>query len=113
MNKTQIKEIKGENSVIKTRIKWYLSSSHNKKSYNSTKEDNNKQFKSDDENYEDFFNDYDLEELFVLENKIKEIIIKLNSNMFNECFEWINYYYDNNIYYKFIKDSKKNFHLYY
>ena len=52
---------------------------------------------------------------YLLENKIKEIIIKLNSNepVFNECFEWINYYYDNYIYSKFIKDSKKNFHFYY
>ena len=49
----------------------------------------------------------------MLENKIKEIIIKLNSNVFNECFEWINYYFDNNIYYKFFKDSKKTFHIYY
>ncbi len=52
---------------------------------------------------------------YLYQKTIKEIIIKLNFNelVFNECFEWINYYFDNNIYYKLIKYSKKNFHIYY
>ena len=54
--------------------------------------------------------DNNLEQFFILENKIKVILNKLNLNLssFNECFEWMNYYFDSNIHKKIIsiiKDS--------
>ena len=54
--------------------------------------------------------DNNLEQFFILENKIKVILNKLNlsQSCFNECFEWMNYYFDSNIHKKIIsifKDS--------
>ena len=42
---------------------------------------------------------FDLEQLFILENKINAILKKLISNKpcYNECNEWINFYFYENI----------------
>ena len=70
--------------------------------------DNNISFQENNINKE--ISDFNLEQLFVLENKLKDIIQKLNSYQpcYNECFEWINFYFNSSLYENLInlcKDS--------
>ena len=60
--------------------------------------DNNSSFQDNNSNEISYFN---IEQLFILENKLKDILQKLNSYQpcYNECFEWINSYF-NSIYMK-------------
>ena len=60
----------------------------------------------------------DLEHYYILENKLKEILFKLSSfqSANNECYDWINYYFNEFIYNKIInlfKDSNNRRNLIY
>ena len=65
-----------------------------------------------EENENLFFekNELDLiiEYLFILENKLKDVLSKLNilQPCYNECFEWINFYFNSNLYNNLIKICK-------
>ena len=52
--------------------------------------------------------DFIIEYLFILENKLKDVLGKLNiyQPCYNECFEWINFYFNSNIYNYLIKQYK-------
>ena len=52
--------------------------------------------------------DFIIEYLFILENKLKDVLCKLNvyQPCYNECFEWINFYFNSNIYNYLIKQYK-------
>ena len=69
---------------------------------NNNTNDNNNQIFDDISLKETFDLCEHLEQFFILENKIKEILNKLNNSQpaFNESFEWINYYFDYKIYKK-------------
>ncbi len=49
-----------------------------------------------------------IEYLFILENKLKDVLSKLNiyQPCYNECFEWINFYFNSNLYNNLIKICK-------
>ncbi len=80
-------------------------------------------YSNNNSNYFDSFNNFsfqfDLEKLFILENKILEILTNLNLHqpICNECYEWINCYFNENIYYyylslcKNIKNKEKLLHI--
>ena len=64
------------------------------------------------------YNENDLEHYYILENKLKEILFKLSSfqSANNECYDWINYYFNEFIYNKIInlfKDSNNRRNLIY
>ena len=52
--------------------------------------------------------DFIIEYLFILENKLKDVLCKLNvyQPCYNECFEWINFYFNSNVYNYLIKQCK-------
>ena len=52
--------------------------------------------------------DFIIEYLFILENKLKDVLCKLNvyQPCYNECFEWINFYFNSNVYNYLIRQCK-------
>ena len=76
----------------------------------------NLEYSNNNSNYFDYFNnnsyEFDLEKSFILENKILEILTNLNKHqpIYNECNDWINYYFNENIYYYYLSlcKNKKN-----
>ena len=85
-----------------------LSSFNQNINHNSNK--NKRALTEGNENY--FFEknqlDFIIEYLFILENKLKDVLGKLNiyQPCYNECFEWINFYFNSNIYNYLIKQYK-------
>ena len=60
--------------------------------------------------HENDISDFNIEQIFILENKLKDILQKLNSyqQCYNECFEYINFYFNSNLYHNLVnlcKDS--------
>ena len=80
--------------------------------------DNNENNKFDNNKKETLITKNDLEHFYNLENKLKEILFKITSYQpsYNECYDWINYYFNRFIYNKFIllcKDSNNRRNLTY
>ena len=80
--------------------------------------DNNENIKFDNNKNENLISKNDLEQFYNLENQLKEILFKLTSYQpsYNECYDWINYYFNGFIYNKLIllfKDSNHRRNLTY
>ena len=117
-------EIKRNNSVHSTYIKKYdrktdnAEKTINNKNHNSF---NNNKFTKVDKNEDNQHNEYDidLEILYILEAKIKSVLNKINNYAicYNECYDWINYYFNCKFYEKEINLFKlshnKNNIIYY
>ena len=85
-------------------------SSYNQNIKNNPNMNNKRTLTEGNENY--FFEknqlDFMIEYLFILENKLKDVLCKLNvyQPCYNECFEWINFYFNSNVYNYLIKQCK-------
>ena len=71
--------------------------------------ENNTQYANTEENQTKKY-EIDLEILFILEEKLKSILNKVNNYTicYNECFDWVNYYFNINFYDKEINLFKLN-----
>ena len=94
------------NSLNKTQHNFYKGL---KIENNDNDIENNTQYANTEENQIKKY-EIDLEILFILEEKLKSIINKVNNYTicYNECFDWINYYFNINFYDKEINLFKLN-----
>ena len=85
-----------------------INESNNNNSFNSDYNNlNNLNFNNNNNNE---ISDFNIEQIFILESKLKDILQKLNSyqSCYNESFEWINFYFNSNLCHNLInlcKDS--------